>query len=113
MQKLSRLDFREDQFKWLHVGVHATNCLLFRSLLFLCSYVSANPHYVSHNTKVYRDTFYYDITTTEVGKKYDIGHLIDVAGVLASHLAKVLVDLERLHEANLSWRQYIVCKRIL
>ena len=33
---------------------------------------------------------------------YCFGHLIDVAGVLARHLAKVLVDLERLHEADLS-----------
>ena len=43
---------------------------------------------------------------------YCIGHLIDVAGVLPRHLAKVLVDLKRLHEANLSWcTQYILaCK---
>ena len=33
---------------------------------------------------------------------HEIGHLIDVAGVFAGHFAEVLVDLERLHEADLS-----------
>ena len=33
---------------------------------------------------------------------HEIGHLIDVAGVFAGHFAEVFVDLERLHEADLS-----------
>ena len=41
---------------------------------------------------------------------YEIDHLIDVAGIFAGHFAEVFVDLERLHEADLSgFNQSIGC----